>query len=128
MSDLSILADHHQLRQLRPWLDAQASHLGSSIIGRVELCVHELAANVIDHSGATKLSLHLTAEPSRLTVELRDLGTPVDLSAELEPHPRIRGYGMLIAEQLASELTYERRGAVNVWQATFDVPTDERAH
>ncbi len=123
MSDLTILADHHQLRQLRPWLDEQAAHLGAAVIGRVELCVHELAANVIDHSGATNLSLHLTAEPYRLSIELRDFGAPLDLSvsAELEPHPRIRGYGMMIAEQLASELTYERRGSVNVWQANFDV-------
>lgn len=123
MSDLTLLADHHQLRQLRPWLDDQASHLGPSVIGRVELCVHELATNVIDHSGATKLSLHLAAEPSKLTVELRDFGVPVDLSvaAASEPHPRIRGYGMMIAEQLASELTYERRGTVNVWRATFEL-------
>ena len=122
MSDLTIPADHQQLRQLRPWLDDEAADLEPSLIGRIELCIHELAANVIDHSGATELSVHLGGDASQLSIELHDLGNPLEpLGQEVEPHPRVRGYGMMIAEQLASELTYERRGTVNVWRATFDL-------
>jgi len=123
MSDLMILAHHHQLRKLRPWLDEQASHLDASVIGRIELCVHELATNVIDHSGAPELSLRLGGEPSQLSIELHDAGDPMEPAdaLDLEPHPRVRGYGMMIAEQLASELSYERRGSVNVWRATFEL-------
>jgi len=123
MSELTLLAEHQQLRRLRPWLDDHAADLEPSAIGRIELCVHELAANVIDHSGAAEFSIHLTSRPSQLIVELHDAGVAPDprAAADLEPHPRVRGYGMMIAEQLASELSYERQGDVNVWRATFDL-------
>lgn len=123
MSELAIAADAAELRRLRPWLDANATHLDPLIVGRIELCLHELAMNVIDHSGAQQLALHLTACADSLQVEIHDSGAPLDLAAtgELEPHPRIRGYGMLIAEQLASELSYERQDSVNVWRARFDL-------
>ncbi len=123
MTDLTILADHRELRQLRPWLDANASQLDPSLVGRIELCVHELAANVIDHSGSPELTLHLVGESSWLQIELRDRGNPVTtpIYDDLEPHPRVRGYGMMIAEQLASELSYERCESVNVWRVRFNL-------
>lgn len=124
MSELTIRAEHIELRQFRPWLDGEAEHIDPTTIGRIELCVLELAANVIDHSGAEQLLIRLTDNPSHLVVELLDSGNPLAPAAltDLEPHPRIRGYGMMIAEQLASELTYERQSSLNVWRATFDLP------
>lgn len=123
MSQLAIAADHAELRRLRPWLDANTAHLDPLIVGRIELCMHELASNVIDHSGAQRLALHLIANAGSMQIEIHDSGAPLELPAigELEPHPRVRGYGMVIAEQLASDLSYERRDSVNVWRARFDV-------
>lgn len=122
MSELTIRAEHIELRQLRPWLDSEAAHIDPTTIGRIELCVHELAANVIDHAGAPQLLIRMTNDPSHVIVELLDSGNPLAPAtlSDLEPHPRVRGYGMMVAEQLASELTYERQGSLNVWRATFN--------
>lgn len=123
MSDLTIAAEHLELRKLRPWLENRAAHLDAPFIGAVELCVHELATNVIDHSGAPELSLHMLIQASFITVELRDRGAPLATTSlsDLEPHPRVRGYGMVIAEELADDVTYERIEPFNVWRARFDL-------
>lgn len=123
MSELTIRSERVELRQLRPWLNVRAPHLDASVIGCIELCVHELATNVIDHSAAPELSIRWTIDTSHVTVELRDEGEalPRTTLTDREPHPRVRGYGMMIAEQLASELIYERQGSLNVWQARFDL-------
>lgn len=123
MSNLVLRADHSQLRQIRPWLDAEATPLDAAVVGRIELCLQELAANVIDHSGATEFSVRLAREPHQLVIEVHDHGAPVRSaeSSGLEPHPRVRGYGMMIAEQLASELSYERRDGMNIWRTAFDL-------
>lgn len=125
MSRLDIRAEHLELRKLRPWLDELVLDLDldldPTLLGRIELCIHELASNVVDHSGAAEFSLELSASPDRITVVLSDGGAPLAVPsvADLEPHPRVRGYGMMIAEHLASELTYERRGAMNLWHVEF---------
>lgn len=123
MSDLVIEATHHQLRLLRPWLEAQVPTSDATLLGRIELCIHELASNVVDHSEADELTVRASASQTEIHVEVCDRGIPVALPApgELESHPRIRGYGMLIAEQLATDLAYERHGEMNLWRVRFDL-------
>lgn len=121
MTRLEMQTEHLELRRLRPWLDEAAFDLGPTFVGRIELCVHELAANVVDHSGAPTLSLELTRTPNRISIELTDDGAPFrhPRPEQVEPHPRVHGYGILIAEHLADELIYERRRSTNIWHIEF---------
>lgn len=116
---LTIDADHRSLRRLRPWLE-QFSDIEPQTLGRVELCLHELVANVIDHASATTVTIEASRTPEGLTVRLDDDGTPACLAVSLAAHPRIGGYGLLIADQLAAELDYARIDDHNVWVAHFD--------
>ena len=121
-------ANHEALRQLRPWLNGSVGDVDADLVGMVELALHELAANIVDHAetSAPRLVIHLERADRTLRIELRDTGRPVRLPAEneLEPHPRVGGYGMVIVRQLASRVHYERSGSENVWSIDFDVRVD----
>lgn len=121
-------ADHEALRQLRPWLDGSVGVLDADLVGMIELAVHELAANIVDHADAEgqRLVIELERIERTLRFELRDNGSPVQLPSEsdLEPHPRVRGYGLVIVRQLASRVHYERSGSENVWSIDFEVDPD----
>lgn len=118
-------ANHEALRRLRPWLDGSVGDVGADLVGTVELALHELAANIVDHAetSAPRLVIHLERLDEMLRIELRDTGRPVRLPAETElaPHPRVGGYGMVIIRQLASRVHYERSGSENVWSIDFDL-------
>ncbi len=122
-STLVMAADHGALRALRPWLEECLLPGDTEQVGRIELAVQELAANVVDHADTPgeRLTVHLDQPAGAVVVELRDDGKPVELPCEStrEPHPRVGGYGMMIVEQLASSLHYERIGDENVWRAEF---------
>lgn len=121
--DLTLPAGYRHLRKLRPWLATQAPDLDESELGRIELCLQELAANVIDHAGAAEFTVRAAHSSGQLVIEIHDRGAPMKESttALVESHPRVRGYGLMIAEQLASDLAYERQSTINVWRATFDL-------
>lgn len=122
MKVLTLAADHIELRRLGPWLAAVTDDIDANQLGRIELCIHELASNVIDHSGATELQIEVDTTAGRLRAEIRDAGDPLAMtSGDLDPHPRVRGYGMMIAEHLATAIDYERRAELNVWTASFDL-------
>ncbi len=124
---LTLDADFLSLRQIGPWLHTVLpSEDGepNPAHGSIELAIHELATNSIDHANPDDGKLHLTAHinDSELQIELRDRGDFCEVEAIPVPdpeNPQVRGYGMMIIEQLASSLTYERIDDLNVWTATF---------
>lgn len=134
---LILRCDHSELRRIRPWLDSVTHDLDDVTLGEIELAVHEVAANIIDHgvanprvagdsdfpspSDSTALMLRLDQSPRRLRVQLCDEGHPAVLPGDddLDPHPRVRGYGMIIVSLLASNVRYERSGESNVWTVDF---------
>lgn len=131
MSELSVDSNHEALRAIGPWLSTVLDPLDeltkTSLGTRVELAVHELATNSVDHSNSSAATLLLRAEltDASLRVELLDDGDAVDVSSFPEPdldQPQVRGYGMMIIEQLVRSLDYERVGGRNRWTAVFDVP------
>ncbi len=125
---LVLTTEHTALRALRPWLERCLQPSDPEQIGRIELALQELAANVVDHAdGAGEhFTIHLDQPSGAVRVELRDKGKPVELPCPStnEPHPRVGGYGLMIVEQLASTVRCERVGDENVWWVEFDRPSD----
>lgn len=142
MSTLHLSADHESARAIGPWLQERLDALGSSQrerIGELELAIHEVAINIIDHAlgGSTGSSADAAdaaqftitldtinggrgTSSEELRVQLQDPGTAfVSAAAPDLDQPQVRGYGLFIAEQLTSELSYERIGEVNVWTLIF---------
>jgi len=124
---LQISADHESLRQIGPWLrDLFESNEPPTRLAAIELAVHELANNSVDHAKSddrlVRLSAEIDLEDLTLTVTVSDRGIAVDPEAIPTPEehtPQVRGYGMMIIGQVADELTYERIGSENIWTAAF---------
>lgn len=123
-SELRLEANYLALRDIGPWLaDLLVGH-DSSLLGSIELGVHELAANSVDHAespdGAFVLFGHV--ENDVLTIELVDRGVPFAAAEVAVPDPdlpQVGGYGLMILEQLATELHYVRIDDRNEWRTTF---------
>lgn len=126
---LQISADHESLRHIGPWLRDlfEGSELPSRFTS-IELAVHELANNSVDHAKSDDRLVRLSAAidqkdlAATLTVTVTDRGIAVDPETIPTPEehvPQIRGYGLMIIDQVADELTYERIGNENVWTAAF---------
>ena len=129
--DLSVASNYEALRAIGPWLGSVLEpfdEMTRTIMQqRMELAMQELATNSIDHaeSGEAGLTLRANVDSTSVVIELSDLGKPVDVAAIPEPdltEPQIRGYGMMIVEQLTDDLSYERVDQRNVWTVRFDLP------
>jgi serine phosphatase RsbU (regulator of sigma subunit)/anti-sigma regulatory factor (Ser/Thr protein kinase) len=131
MSDLRVASNYEALRAIGPWLGGILEPFDETtrtvMQQRMELAMQELATNSIDHaeSGEAGLTLRANVDSTSVVIELSDLGKPVDVAAIPKPdlaEPQIRGYGMMIVEQLTDHLGYERVDQRNVWTARFDLP------
>lgn len=123
--DLTLDANYEALREIGPWLsDCIGADHDSH--GSIELAIHELATNSVDHAGSPDQRLRISGRVDKaetvLTVEIRDHGNPFDTASAPTPdpaEPQVGGYGLMIVEQLASELRYERAADENIWTASF---------
>ena len=129
-SELKVASNYEALRAIGPWLDGILEPFDETtrtiMQQRMELAMQELATNSIDHaeSGDGGLTLRSDVNNTSVVIELSDRGKPVDIATIPEPdlaEPQIRGYGMMIAEQLTDDLDYERVDQRNVWTARFDL-------
>ncbi len=113
--------EHEALRRLRPWLNEMLGDLDDPTVGRIELAVHELAANIVDHANPPdrRMEIHLERRLAVVTLTLSDQGRPPRLDALQQPHPRVRGYGMMIVEELSSTFGHVRTDGWNVWTLAF---------
>jgi serine/threonine-protein kinase RsbW len=105
----------------------------------VELAVHEVCTNIVEHAyagaGEGRIAVALTLETiggkavpvqgdagaRRLIVELQDTGCPFDPQAAPSVNldqPQEGGYGLYLAHTLLDEVRYERRTDRNVWRLT----------
>lgn len=124
-------ADYEALRSLGPWLADEMPTVGCppqlvERTGEIELALHELAMNTIDHAighGQGELTIELRYDdlPSELVVVCHDNGAAFDADQwpEAPEHPQVRGYGLMIIEQLASSIDYQRRDDTNEWTVRF---------
>ena len=131
MNQLTVTSSYEGLRAIGPWLAEVLEPLDEArrapLQTRIELAVHELATNSVDHSNSPDDSFVLDAslDDEFVVVELHDRGDAVDVGSIPPPdldEPQIRGYGMMIVEQLATRLDYARHHDRNIWTATFDIP------
>lgn len=122
---LELAAEHLALRAIGPWLAdtlERGGRAGPEAMGAIELAVHELATNSVDHAESPdgRLRLEASFRDGALVVCVIDRGKSVDVAAIERPdEPQVRGYGMMIVEQVATDLRYDRSGEVNRWTATF---------
>jgi anti-sigma regulatory factor (Ser/Thr protein kinase) len=113
------------------WLTENCQQHGVPIetAGKLELCLNEVLANLIDHAGAgpssppVELSLALTdcGDRALATLTICDAGAAFDpLSFSRGPLPRSLqeaepgGLGLLLVRRFMEERSYERAGDRNV--------------
>jgi serine/threonine-protein kinase RsbW len=95
----------------------------------VELAVHEVCTNIVEHAYGEKpggrIAVHAAVEKSgfgskrRLLVELRDSGdayTPPPTNEIDLDTPHEGGYGLYLSRALLDEVRYERQALGNRWQ------------
>lgn len=139
MSTLRLEANYEAARAIGPWLQKALDDPSPlrERIGELELAIHEVAINVVDHAfGPTDaaddvdvadvadrhytISLDDGSAPDEVIVQLRDSGAAF-AGAETPnlDEPQVGGYGLFIAERLTSSLAYERVDGTNIWTLTF---------
>jgi serine/threonine-protein kinase RsbW len=124
-SRLAIDANPLAVRDIGPWLAALLAALPTderdALLSRLELAVHEVCMNVVDHAGlppGSSLQLVGTVDGHRVRIEIHDDGSPFDASGVPEPVagvPQVRGYGLMIVRQLVDTVDYSREGGHNTW-------------
>lgn len=80
---LAVLAQAVELRRAATWLQSESGARGvpDQEIARLDLCLHEALANIIDHSGLAAdapVQLLLQVEAGSATLTLADAGRPYD--------------------------------------------------
>lgn len=125
-SELTLDANYLELRQIGPWIAELLNARSDDLLGSIELAVHELAANSVDHAASPdgQLTLRGRIDGTILTVEMIDAGGAFDATAVTTPdpnQPQVGGYGLMILEQLAATVSYERNGDQNHWRTTFEL-------
>lgn len=108
-----------------------AGDIDETTIHSIELAVHEVATNIVDHAypenpgGQIEASISVSGgtlgRKRRLTVELSDTGLPFDAGTVAPVNfetPQEGGYGLFLAEALMDEVHYERRSGRNIWRLT----------
>jgi len=110
---------------------ADAGDIDETTIHGIELAVHEVATNIVDHAypehqnGRIEASFTLSGRQKgtqrQLMVELSDTGAPFDAATVAPVNlevPQESGYGLFLAQALMDEVHYERRAGRNVWRLT----------
>lgn len=103
-----------------------AGNIDEALLYNMELAVHEICSNIVEHAyagqpgGRIRAVISLSGTASReLQIELSDAGqafdpasvTPIDLAL-----PHEGGYGLFLAQALMDDVHYERRAGRNVWR------------
>jgi serine/threonine-protein kinase RsbW len=125
VSTLAIEANPLAVRDIGPWLRSLLADLSSqesdAVLSRLELAVHEVCMNVVDHAGlpaGSSLDLRGSVDADRIRVEIHDDGRTFDPGGVREPIPgvpQVRGYGLMIVRQLVDSVDYFREGGHNSW-------------
>lgn len=126
---LEMPADFESIRVLGDWLRSTMNGLGidstdDSYIGAIELAVHELATNCIDHAEAQHILVSAAVTSDALTISVTDDGlVPFEQTevATVPDEPQVRGYGLVIVETVAQSVEYQRTNSSNQWQLQFSL-------
>ncbi len=122
---LRLPPDRESARHIGPWLTEILGELPEEealrIFSRLELAVHEICINIVDHASPPAGSMvEITGhiEPDQVRVELSDRGVAFAADEVIPPIdgvPQERGYGLFIVRKLVDELGYRRDNDTNRW-------------
>ena len=122
---LAITAQAGELRRAAAWLEqaANAGQVPAADTARLDLCLHEALANIIDHGGLkadSEVRLTLEVHDDSATLTLVDAGRPFDLTVAATPaRPRTLqetqpgGLGVVIIRSNSDALNYRRQDGRN---------------
>lgn len=123
---LTLSADLAAVRGIGPWL---ADLLGdcisdenAAVFERVELALHEICVNIVDHAYQGQpgtFTIHGVVSADRVTAEVVDHGIPFDEDAVCPPVPgipQVGGYGLVIVKRLVDTVAYQRVNDTNRWR------------
>jgi serine/threonine-protein kinase RsbW len=129
---LDVEASYEAVRQIDSAiveLLVRAGGVDEETLYGVELAVHEICTNIVEHAYGERpggrIAAHASVEKSsfrskrRLLVELRDSGvayTPADTNEIDLNTPHEGGYGLYLSRTLMDEVRYERQALGNRWQ------------
>ena len=123
--ELVIEGDSLAIRRIGPWLrdrlDGLPADEASKIASRLELAVHEVAMNMVDHARLPDFALlrfRAAITDTVVEISVTDPGEPFDPETEKEPTagtPQERGYGLMIVRKLVDHLEYARLDDGNKW-------------
>ena len=140
-----IAADTASVRELSGWLSGLLVQTGAeaaALQARIELAVHEVCMNIVDHAYGAQ---HVPG-PDDLTIDgavdsvhplfASRCGTKASGSMPLRSRshqltglPQIRGYGLVIVEKLVDDLGCSmRRDHTNIWSLRFDRARDRQGN
>jgi len=129
-STLAIAAQAGELRRAAAWLQAAAGARGvpGADIARLDMCLHEAVANVIDHGGlpaTAQVQLTLEVGEASATLTLSDKGKPFDpTTAPQHTQPATLeetlpgGLGLVMIRSQADTLHYQHHDGCNRFALT----------
>jgi len=136
---LTMSADALSLRRLTQWLADVLAATGSEstvLQARVELAVHEICMNVVDHAYGTEdgaergdIAVEAAVDADAVRIWVTDCGGRFDPETAPPPvpgRPQVRGYGLVIAGKLTDDLGYRRETGRNTWTLRFDRTHDKQ--
>jgi serine/threonine-protein kinase RsbW len=104
---------------------AIAADAKETTIYNIQLAVHEVCTNIIEHAykndASQRVHLQMNLHPSGkgITIELTDTsGSKFDTKAVSAPDAeglQVRGYGMFLVEQLMDKVDYQHHADYNRW-------------
>ncbi|MBV7538307.1 ATP-binding protein [Duganella sp. sic0402] len=122
---LTVTAQASELRRAAAWLHAEAGAraVPDSDIARLDMCLHEALANIIDHgdlAAAAPVQLRLQVQPGSATLTLEDGGVAYDpTQAVAPPRPLMLedtlpgGLGVVMLRSHSDQLDYAWRDGRN---------------
>lgn len=99
----------------------------NGLVYNMQLAVHEVATNIIEHAYSGQFDQHITLEmciqpaAARFVIRLRDQGHSFNLGDVATPElgtPQERGLGLFIVNELMDEVQYDSGELGNTWTLT----------
>lgn len=126
---IELAADYEAAREIGPWLTDALAELETSHAeraGELELALHELAINIVDHAydetdrPTSTYTIDVRLVDGALHARFCDRGRPfVDDRPPADGEPTVGGYGLMIVEQLTTSIDYQRADDENRWTLVF---------
>lgn len=122
---LELQAHSSEVRRATAWLHAegQARAVPEDVLARLDICLHEALANVLDHGGlsaAACVTLLLRVQENHAMLTLCDGGLPFDPTqaaqaprASMLDQTQPGGLGLVMLRANAGQLDYRHAGGCN---------------